>query len=55
MQLFLNHEAAVDQTDNDGCTPLYVAACNGHTGAVQILLRHKAAVDKARDNGMTPL
>ena len=33
---------------NDGATPLFMAAQNGHAACAEVLLKHGAAVDKAR-------
>ena len=39
----------------DGCTPLYKASGNGHSGMVQALLAAGAAVNQAWTDGCTPL
>ena len=46
----------VDQANNTGVTPLYIAAENGHTEVVALLVKEGgAAVDQANNDGWTPL
>jgi ankyrin repeat protein len=47
--------SAVDQSDENDRTPLYVSSREGHEAVVELLLSAGATVDKARDTGMTPL
>ena len=44
-----------DKARNDGATPMFAAAQNGHADALQLLLQAKADPDKAKDNGVTPM
>ena len=39
--LFLG--VSVDINDNEGCTPLWLAARNGHVSCVDFLLNHRAS------------
>ena len=50
-------KADVDKVDDKGCTPLIMAAQNGHMEVVRFLVEEgKADVDKATtDDGSTPL
>jgi ankyrin repeat protein len=52
----LAHKAEVDSRDDDGMTPLLVAALSGHREMAALLLDHGADVE-ARDaaGGATPL
>jgi ankyrin repeat protein len=45
----------VDRPDRLGKTPLWYAAANGHTKAVQLLLQKGATIDARDDTGLTPL
>jgi ankyrin repeat protein len=40
---------------DDGTTPLYIAAQNGHEAIVRVLIELGADVKKAEDDGWTPL
>ncbi|KAK3266631.1 hypothetical protein CYMTET_24756, partial [Cymbomonas tetramitiformis] len=45
----------VDLANENGCTPLYMAAFNGHNEVVEALLAKGAQVDLADEDGRTPL
>ena len=47
--------ADVNKAMDNGATPLYMAAQNGHEAVVRALIEFGADVNKARDNGRTPL
>ena len=52
----LNLKIHVDIKENDnGSTPLHVAAYKGYTSVIDHLLTRGAAIDAKTDNGMTPL
>ena len=44
-----------DKARDDGVTPLYFAAQQGHMAVVQCLTEQGADIDKAANNGRTPL
>ena len=48
-------DAALNQSDINGCTPLFQAAQEGHEAVVQQLVAAGAAVDQADAQGRTPL
>ena len=45
----------VDKARNNGCTPLFMAAENGHGEVVAALLKGGCDVDKANNTGSMPL
>ena len=45
----------VDKANNDGTTPLFVAALEGHGEVVEALIKAGADVDKVNKSGNTPL
>ena len=47
--------ASVDQRDEEGFTPLYVACQKGHKEVAQLHLDAGAIVDQPIENGSTPL
>ena len=47
--------ADINNADDDGVTPLYMAVQNGHEAVVRVLIELSADVNKARDTGETPL
>src|SRR5258708_37306756 len=51
----LNHGADANAQVDNGCTPLHLAAFNGHLEAVQGLLEHNADVNSQNNEGRTPL
>lgn len=46
----VNYQAAADKA-----TPLWIAAANGYTEAVQLLAQHGASVNQAASDGQTPV
>lgn len=54
-RLLAEKGANVDQKDNNGWTPLNIAAQNGHSNVVELLLAKGAKIDQANSNGWTPL
>jgi ankyrin repeat protein len=55
VQLLLEHDAAVDSTNDRGRTSLAVAASRGHESSVCLLLEHNAFVDSRDYARMTAL
>ena len=53
--LLRDHPDLVFSQDNDGRTPLHMAASDGHEGVAELLLSNKANVDARDQNGRTPL
>jgi cytohesin len=47
--------ADVNRAANNGATPLYFAAQNGHEAVVLALIQAGGDVNKAADNSATPL
>ena len=47
--------ASVHQAEENGATPLYIAAEEGHDSVVSALISAGASVDQAAENGATPL
>lgn len=54
-ELAMTSPASVTQPANDGSTPLWVAACNGHFEMVQWLASNGGSVTQPDSNGNTPL
>ena len=46
--------ADLDISNNDGATPAYVAACNGHGNTLMLLHELGADLDQQNKNGATP-
>jgi ankyrin repeat protein len=55
VQLLLEHGAALEAKDNDGRTPLLLAAYGGHDAAVKMLLEHGAVLEATDNSFCTPL
>lgn len=53
--VLLDAKAAIDAKDNNGRTPLHLAAAKGRTAVARALVDAKAAVDLPDDWGKTPL
>ena len=54
--LLASLHADVNQANNDGWTPMYTAACNGHSDTVKVLASLHADVNQAeKGHGVTPL
>ena len=45
----------MNQAANDGMTPLFIAAQQGHIDILRVLVKAGADLDQARDNGATPV
>ncbi|OLP87852.1 Ankyrin-2 [Symbiodinium microadriaticum] len=54
-RLLLEANADKDKAEQNGSTPLYIAAENGQLEAARLLLEAKADKDKAVEDGTTPL
>jgi hypothetical protein len=46
--------ADIDKADNDGRTPCYIAAYNGHVDVIRLLHEYGADIEKADNDGRTP-
>ena len=55
VELLLGANAAVNQPDSSGDTPLHSAARTGQVACVELLLRANADVNLTDKNGCTPL
>ena len=54
-EFLLKKGAQVDTTEKNGCTPLHLAAQQGHTAVAESLLKKGAKVDAVNKSGQTPL
>uniref|UniRef100_UPI00387FB281 Transcription factor ETV6,DARPin n=1 Tax=synthetic construct TaxID=32630 RepID=UPI00387FB281 len=55
VRILMANGADVNATDNDGYTPLHLAASNGHLEIVEVLLKNGADVNASDLTGITPL
>src|SRR5262249_16271317 len=55
IKILLDCGAQVDETEEDGWTPLHIATAGGHKEVVQLLIERGANVDAANKSGLTPL
>jgi ankyrin repeat protein len=55
VRMLVESKALVNAADNEGQTPLWAAACEGHTQIVRMLVESKALVNAADNKGQTPL
>jgi hypothetical protein len=55
VKMLLKKGTNVDQANNNGATPLFIAAQNGHLEVVEVLLEQRANVNQAKNVGATPL
>ena len=53
--LLASLHADVNQANNNGQTPMWIAAGNGHSDTVKVLASLHADVNQAENNGATPL
>ena len=54
-EFLTDNGADVNATDNDGKTPLHLAACFGNIEVAQVLIEHGADINQVDQHGMTPL
>ena len=55
VQYLLQHGADLHKADNNGVSPLYLAASGGYLPVVRLLVEQGADKDKAHNNGFSPL
>jgi len=55
IQLLIDHGANVNVKDQNGKTPLHIAAVVPYMEGMQVLIEHGANVNAVDDNGKTPL
>ena len=55
MELLIAAKADVNQTNNCGMMPLWVAALYGYDAVVELLIEAEEDVNKAENDGDTPL
>lgn len=54
-ELIACHQALVNEQNEKGATPLFLACQYGHLEIVQLLIDNKAEIELAKHNGSTPL
>ena len=55
LQCLVAAGADVNRATDNGCTPVWIAAANGHLEAIEALARLGADVNRAMNDGWTPL
>ena len=55
VEILLKNKADVNETTDDDCTALKIAAYNGHTEIIALLLKYNANVNIRDKDGITPL
>ncbi|KAG8547422.1 hypothetical protein GDO81_028392, partial [Engystomops pustulosus] len=55
VEFLVNHGANVNQADNEGWTPLHVAASCGYMEIAEYLLKHSANIAAVNSDGDVPL
>jgi len=55
VDFFVEHEADINEKNDDGITPLFVACHKVHLDVVEYLVEHGADINKRDNNSYTPL
>jgi ankyrin repeat protein len=55
VEYFIKNGADVNQADDDGMTPLFIASANGYIEVVKYLIRNGANLNMAMNEGITPI
>jgi ankyrin repeat protein len=55
VDLLVRHGATIDQADDSGCTPLFIACQEGNLEIVQLLVKAGADLQESDSRGWTPL
>ena len=55
MRALLELGADLNETEDNGGRPLYMAAQNGHEAVARVLIEAGVDINEAKDSGVTPL
>ena len=55
VRLLIDAGALINQANNDGATPLFIASAKGQVEVIRVLIDAGALINQAMNNGVTPI